>query len=66
MAVLLVDDRSGRVINLFADWRTATEALETLEKRVPKFAERLSLVRFRDQDHSLIATSSSITVRSLT
>ena len=66
MAVLLVDDRDGRVLGCFEAWREALDASERLERDAPTLAAQLSLVAFSEHDSALLASSSSKTVRSLT
>lgn len=66
MAVLLVDDRDGRVVDVFDNWRAALDASDRLEQAAPTLAGRFSLVDFSEHDGALLGASSSVTVRSLT
>jgi hypothetical protein len=66
MGVLLVDDRNGKVTELFDDWPSASKALEELEKAAPRLAARLSLVSFHAHEGALFGATASVTTRSLT
>ena len=66
MSVLLVDDRDGRVVEMFVDWPSASTALDELEKVAPRIARRLSLVSFHEHDGAVFGAAASVTTRSLT
>jgi hypothetical protein len=64
MSLLLVDDRDGRVIAELESHEEALRLLERLAGADPETAERLCIVAFNDHQGAMVATESSVTIRS--
>ena len=65
MSVLLVDDRDGRVLAELESQERALRMLERVARVEPDMADSLCIVSFRTRPGSIVATESSVTIRSL-
>jgi hypothetical protein len=63
---LLVDDRDGSVVAEIPDPVEAFRILDELKRARPELAEAFCLVRFDQQQGSLIGTETTMRIRSLT
>ena len=65
MALLLVDDRDGRIVAELESQEEALLLLERLASNDPDLADYLCIVAFHDHAGSMMETESSVTIRPL-
>jgi hypothetical protein len=66
MTVLLVDDGTGEVLGQFEDWQAALQTINEIAKEMPELADDVSLVAAAASEGAILASTSMVTVRSLT
>ena len=65
MALLLVDDRDGRIVAELESQEEALLLLERLASDEPGTADYLCIVAFNDRPGAVMETESSVTIRPL-
>jgi hypothetical protein len=64
MPLLLVDDHDGRVLAELESHEQALRLLEKMASEDPEGGQTLCIVELRDRQGAVLATESSVTIRS--